>query len=134
MISAAQIRKIALSLPESFERASYGNCPSWRTKKGMFTWIRTKPDALVVWVDSLDAKEILLEHEPEIFFTTAHYDGYPMLLVRLDNVDAKRARALIEESYRLRAPKPKPRAPARKRSSATKPVKRKTAARKRASR
>jgi hypothetical protein len=114
MVTEAQIRKIALAQPNAFERASHDGCPSWRTDKRMFTWIRGEPHALVVWVDSLDAKEILLEHEPEIFFTTSHYDGYAMLLVRLDKVDAKRARALIEESYRLRAPKPKAAKAARK--------------------
>lgn len=105
MVTEAQIRKIALSLPEVLERPSHGGSPSWRNAKRMFAWIRMAPEALVIWVDSLDAKEILLEHEPEIFFTTPHYDGYPMLLVRLDRVDPRRARALIEESYRLRAPK-----------------------------
>jgi len=91
-----------MRLPDALERASYGNCPSWRTKKRMFAWIRQAPEALMVWVDSLDAKEILLEHEPELFFTTPHYDGYAMLLVRLDRLDPTRARALIEDSYRLR--------------------------------
>jgi len=103
MVNEAQIRAIALQLPGAFEQASYGDCPSWRTKKRMFAWIRQAPEALVVWVDSLDAKEILLEHEPELFFTTAHYDGYLMLLVRLPPLDKVRARGLIEESYRLRA-------------------------------
>jgi hypothetical protein len=37
-----------------------------------------------------------------LFFTTAHYDGHPMLLVRLGPLGQTRARVLIEESYRLR--------------------------------
>jgi hypothetical protein len=110
MLTEAQVRKIALALPDAEERASYGGAPSWRTKKGMFTWIRKAPEALVVWVDSLDAKELLLEHEPDLFFTTPHYDGYEILLVRLDKVSLPRARALIEESHRLRAPKQKTKA------------------------
>jgi len=115
MITEAQIRKIALALPEVTERASYGGAPSWRTTKKMFLWIRDKPKALVVWVDSLDAKEILLEHEPEIFFTIPHYDGYPMLLVNMANVSLARARELIADSYRLHAPKPKKKAAKKKR-------------------
>jgi hypothetical protein len=107
MITEAQIRKIALALPDVTERASYGGAPSWRTSKNMFIWIRPKPRALVIYVDSLDAKEILLEHEPGIFFTIAHYDGYPMLLVNMQKVSLARAKALIAESYRLQAPKPK---------------------------
>jgi hypothetical protein len=102
MVTEAQVRAIAMRLPDALERASYGDCPSWRTKKRMFAWIRQAPEALVIWVDSLDAKELLLEAEPELFFTTSHYDGYPMLLARLEHLDSARARALIEESYRLR--------------------------------
>jgi hypothetical protein len=71
----------------------------------MFTWIRPNPEALVVWVESLDDKEMMLATEPRIFFTTPHYDGYPMVLVRLEAVDVKRAKELITESWRLRAPK-----------------------------
>ena len=121
MVTEAQIRKIALALPEVSERASYGGAPSWRTHKKMFIWIRDKPKALVIWVDSLDAKEILLEHEPEIFFTTLHYDGYSMLLVNMKKVSLARAKALIEESYRLQAPSKKK--AAKKKAPKKKPVK-----------
>ena len=94
-----------MSLPGAYEHASYDGRPSWRTKPRMFTWIRDKPEALVVWVESLDDKEILIATEPRIFFTTPHYDGYPMVLVRLEAIDGKRAKELITESWRLRAPK-----------------------------
>jgi pimeloyl-ACP methyl ester carboxylesterase len=70
----------------------------------MFAWIRDNPEALVVWVDSLDEKEALLEHEPRVFFTTPHYDGHPMVLVRLAAIDQRRAERLITESWKLRAP------------------------------
>jgi hypothetical protein len=104
MVTEAQIRRIALSLPGAYEQVSYEGRPSWRTKPRMFTWILGNPEALVVWVESLDEKELLIEAEPRVFFTTAHYDGYPMVLVRLEAVDAKRAKELITESWRLRAP------------------------------
>lgn len=115
MITEAQIRKIALALPDVTERASYGGAPSWRTTKNMFIWIRPNPRALVIYVDSLDAKEILLAHEPEIFFTISHYDGYPMLLVNMDKVSVARAKALIAESYRLQTPVKKSKKKATKR-------------------
>lgn len=102
MVTESQIRKIALALPDVSERPSYGSCPSWRTGGRMFAWIRQSPEALVVWVDSLDAKELLLEHEPEVFFTTDHYNGHPMLLVRLDRVTLKHVRSLLEASYSVR--------------------------------
>ena len=105
MITEDDVRAIALSLPGSYEQASYGERPSWRTTPRMFTWIHEDPEALVVWVDSVEEKEALLEAEPAVFTTTPHYDGQPILLVRLDVVELDEARALITESWRLRAPK-----------------------------
>jgi hypothetical protein len=104
MVTEAQIRRIAMSLPGAYEQPSYEGRPSWRTKPRMFTWIRGNPEALVLWVESLDEKELLIEAEPRVFFTTPHYDGYPMVLARLEAIDAKRAKELITESWRLRAP------------------------------
>ena len=71
----------------------------------MFAWIRPDPEALVVWVDSLDAKDAMIASEPGTFFTTPHYDGYPIVLVRLNAIDRRRARELILESWRIRGPR-----------------------------
>lgn len=105
MVSHDDIRRIALGLPGAIERASYGGRPSWRTKAKMFAWIREKPEALVVWVESLDAKEAMLAAQPKKFFTTPHYDGEPIVLVRLERVGKREAAELIVESWRQRAPK-----------------------------
>jgi hypothetical protein len=105
MVTESQIRRIATSLPGAYEQASYHGRPSWRTKPRMFTWIRDEPEALVVWVESLDEKEMMIAAEPRVFFTIPHYDGYPIVLVHLEAIDVKRAKELIAESWRLRAPK-----------------------------
>ena len=105
MITIDDVRNIASNLPGAYEQASYGGRPSWRTKQRGFTWVRDEPEALVVWVESVDEKLGLIESEPDKFFTTSHYDGHPILLVRLEGVDHAEAAELIEESFRLRAPK-----------------------------
>lgn len=105
MVSEHDVRRIALSLPGAYERESYGGRPSWRTKSRMFTWIRDEPDALVVWVDSLEAKESLLTSAPSTFFTTPHYDGHPVVLVRMEAVDVDELTELICDSWALRAPR-----------------------------
>jgi hypothetical protein len=71
----------------------------------MFTWIREDPEALVVWVDSVAERDALIDAEPAKFFTTSHYDGQPIVLVRLAAVDAAEAAELVTESWRLRAPR-----------------------------
>jgi hypothetical protein len=105
MISQDDVRRIALGLPGSYEQESYGGRPSWRTKARMFTWIRDDPEALVVWIESVDEKDALVVSEPDKFFTTPHYDGTPIVLVRLGAVDVDEAAELITESWRLRAPR-----------------------------
>jgi hypothetical protein len=104
MVTEAQIRRIALALPGAYEQPSHDGRPSWRTKPRMFACLRENPEALVVWVESLDEKEALIEHEPRVFFTTPHYDGYPIVLVRPGAIDRRRTERLLGESWKLRAP------------------------------
>lgn len=104
MISYDDVRRIALGLPGSYEQESYAGRPSWRTKARMFTWIRDDPEVLVVWVESVDEKDALILSDPDKFFTTPHYDGHSILLVRLEAIDVDEAEELITESWRLRAP------------------------------
>ena len=105
MISHDDVRRIAGSLPGAYEQASFGGRPSWRTTPRMFAWIRDDPEALVVWVSSEEEKGALIASEPDRFFTTAHYDGTPILLVRLETVDVAETIELVTESWRLRAPR-----------------------------
>lgn len=106
MISHDDVRRIANNLPGAFERASFGGRPSWRTMPRMFAWIREDPEALVVWVSSAEEKAALIASHPARFFTTAHYDGTAILLVRLEAVDVTEMSELVIESWRLRAPRP----------------------------
>ena len=71
----------------------------------MICRLRTDPDALVLRVTDLGEREALLQGQPEAFFSTPHYDGYPYVLVRLDAVDPVELDELIEDAWRLRAPK-----------------------------
>ena len=105
MVGHEDVRRIALGLPGAYEQESFGGRPSWRTKPRMFAWIRDDPEALVVWVDSVEAKEALVGSEPATFFSTPHYDGHPVILVNLEAVDADEAAELITESWRLRSPR-----------------------------
>lgn len=104
MITIDDVRAIAGDLPGVYEQPSYGDRPSWRTKQRMFTWIRDDPEALVIWVDSVEERDAFIQSDPEVFFTTDHYDGQPIVLVHLDQVDRDEAAELIIDSFRLRAP------------------------------
>ena len=55
----------------------------------------------MVFVESLEEKDVLLASDPDVFFTTPHYDGHATVLVNLDSVQADEARELITDSWRL---------------------------------
>ena len=106
MATEADVRKIALSLPETSERPTYGKSPGFRVKDKLFVRIRTEAEGgLVVFVSDLGEKDALLQSDPKKFFTTPHYDGYATILVNLKAIGVRELRELITESWRLKAPK-----------------------------
>ena len=102
MASEADVRELALGLPATTEKPSYGT-PGFRVRDRLFARIREE-GVLVLWRESEEEKEAMTGAEPEKFFTTPHYDGYPNVLIRLEAVDRQELAELLEESWRLRAP------------------------------
>lgn len=43
--------------------------------------------------------------KPHAFFSTPHYDGHPYVLVRLEAVDPVELAELLEDAWRIWAPK-----------------------------
>jgi hypothetical protein len=79
--------------------------PALRVRgKGMCR-LRTSPDALVLRVADLGEREALLQGQPDVFFTTPHYDGYPYVLVRLEAADSVELAELLEDAWRVFAAK-----------------------------
>jgi hypothetical protein len=103
MVTADDVRRAALALPETTEKPSYGT-PGFRVKDRLFARIREEGDVLVVWREDLDEKAALIASEPDKFFSTPHYDGHPTVLVRFDAVDVDELAELLEDSWRIRAP------------------------------
>jgi hypothetical protein len=100
----ADVRRIALSLPETTEQLWYGT-PGFRVKGKGFLRIRDESDGgLVVFVADLGEKEALLASDPKKFFTTPHYDGYPAVLVHLPAIGVRELREMITESWIVKAP------------------------------
>jgi hypothetical protein len=62
-------------------------------------------NVLMVRVADLGDNEAYLKSDPAKFFTTDHYNGYPSVLVRLDQVDEAELEQLINEAWMIRAPR-----------------------------
>jgi hypothetical protein len=112
------VRRLALALPETSEGTSWGNV-SWRVRNKQFVWerplrpadLRALGDAapagpiLGARVEHAGAKEALLADEPAVYFTTPHFDGYPAVLVRLDQIAVDELQELIAEAWLCQTPK-----------------------------
>ena len=109
MATEADVRKIALSLPETTEEPWYGT-PAYKVKGKGFLRFRTEAEGgLVIFISGPDEREMLLASEPKKYFTTPHYKGGNTILVHLKAIGVRELRERIIESWRLQAP-PKVRA------------------------
>ena len=112
MADADDVRLIALALPRVVEIDSDGF--DFRVAGKGFVWsypdresgrgrvIRT--DIAVLFVGDEAEKQALLLGEPDRFFTTPGYDGFPLVMLRLAEVDPDRLRELITDAWRMRSP------------------------------
>lgn len=64
-----------------------------------------KGPVLGVRTSDPEMKELLIKSDPRVFFTTPHFDGYPAVLVRLENISVKKLKDIIIEAWLSRAPK-----------------------------
>ena len=113
-----EVARIALALPGTSERLSRG-LRQWVVKDKLFVWERplrrtdlealghAAPEGPILGarVEHEVAKQALLADDPDVFFTTPHFDGYPAILVRLDRIDAAGLDEVITEAWLVRAPK-----------------------------
>ncbi|MEH0933629.1 MmcQ/YjbR family DNA-binding protein [Micromonospora psammae] len=112
MADADDVRRLALALPHVVEVDSDGF--DFRVVDKGFVWsyperrpgaarlIRT--DIAVLYVGDEAEKQALLLGEPEVFFTTPAYDGVPLVMLRLAQVDVDRLTELVTDAWRMRAP------------------------------
>jgi hypothetical protein len=96
------VRSLALALPETSEKPCYGT-PGFYVKKKLFARMLPDGKTLAVKVD-LGEREALLAAAPEVFFLTPHYQGWPMVLVRLDRVERDDLKERVVEAWRFEAP------------------------------
>ena len=112
MADAEDVRRLALALPDVVEVESEGF--DFRVANKGFVWsyperqpgrprvIRT--DVAVLFVGDETEKWALLLGEPDIFFTTPGYDGWPLVMLRLAEVNLERLTELVVDAWRMRAP------------------------------
>jgi hypothetical protein len=97
-----RVRAAAAHLSEVEESTWYGT-PALKVRGKGFARLKDA-DTLVVMC-AMDEKEMLMAADPEVYFETDHYKGWPAMLVRLKNISASQLCHRLEQAWRLRAPK-----------------------------
>jgi len=98
-IVRAILRRMAW--PGVEEGTSYGT-PALKVRGKLLLRLR-EPDVLVLSADP-DYKEFLLQLDPEVFYETDHYRGWPYVLVRLSRIAPDELADHIEHAWRRLAP------------------------------
>lgn len=103
MVDAQTYRRLLLALPEVEEGTGHGR-PAWRVRGKFVAGLWEDGETAVVKVDKGE-KQLLMEAEPEIFFETPHYEGWGYFLVRLSAISEDELAEVVEDAWRLAAPK-----------------------------
>lgn len=109
------VARIVGELPETTEPSPR----NWRVRKKLIVWERPlrkadlealganapAGDILGARVADEGVKFALIADDPDVYFTTPHFDGYPAVLVRLAEISVPDLTELVTEAWLAQAPK-----------------------------
>ena len=103
------VHELASAMPHVTVEDGGGDNPVYQVGRKSFVFFRTpRPDAvdphtgeryadvIVFWVESEADKQALVRDEKSPFFTTAHFDGHPSVLLRACRIGELTRRELAE--------------------------------------
>jgi hypothetical protein len=103
-ITFDDVVRIVSDLPGIEVGTSYGT-PALRVGKKLLC--RMKEDGETIALKPLEDIEMqfLMETQPDVFYQTPHYEGWPTILIHLSRVDEAQLRELIEQCWERLATK-----------------------------
>ena len=96
--------KLASELPEVKKSISY-RTPSLQVRDKGFVRLKEDGKTVVFILPSVDEQEFLVETQPDLYFITDHYRGWPAVLVRLSKLKESECRLRLEQAWRHKAPR-----------------------------
>lgn len=98
------VRALARAFPE-VEESTQGRIAFSVRGKG-FAWEARERDGggLAVRVDR-DEKQLFLDANPDVYFTSPHYNGFPAVQIRLEQIDEDELHERLEDAWLIQAPK-----------------------------
>lgn len=105
MADADDVRRIALSFPETAEKPAWG-APTFRVRGRIFASLADDDQSIGVKCPKEDRDELISSEPAKFFRRPGHDDNYAWLRVRLAAVeDDDELRAILLDSWRQAAPR-----------------------------
>lgn len=104
MVDWETVRELALSFPEVEESGE--SRTAFRVRGKLFAWAARERDGggLAVRVER-EERPLILDSNPDVYFTSPHYDGWPGVQIRLEAIAADELRDRLEDAWLIQAPK-----------------------------
>jgi len=117
----ADLDELALSMPQTTKEVSDDGRPAYFVHGKLYCFHRSRrrdavdpetgdrlDDVLMFRVADLGVKELMVNDDRGVFFTTPHFDGYPAVLVRIPSlarIERDELQDLVAEAWLTRAQK-----------------------------
>ncbi len=104
MVDWPTVHELALSFPEVEESGE--DRAAFRVRGKLFAWAARERDGggLGIRVDR-DEKQLILDSNPDVYFSSPHYDGWPGVQIRLERIEREELRERLEDAWLIQAPK-----------------------------
>lgn len=99
-----EVLAFALALPDTELSTSYGR-PAVKVNAKAFVYPGREAGSFAI-ASPLPEKELLMETDPDTFWETAHYRGWPAILVHYGSADRERIETVITRAWWDRLKKP----------------------------
>ena len=99
-----QLVELGCELPE-VEESIWFRTLALKVRGKSFVRLKEDGKSVVFLLESVDEQEFLTRAQPEFYFITDHYIGYPAVLARLAKLRVAECRRRLEQGWRLKAPK-----------------------------
>jgi len=104
----ADVRELGLQLPDAEESIAWGT-PVLRLNGNIFAALpihkSAEPGSLSIHCDT-SVRDAMIDEQPDVYYTAAHYENYPCVLVRLGRITRDVLDDLLRMGHRYVSTKP----------------------------
>src|SRR5262249_33582629 len=102
------VREIGLTLPDTTTGTAWGS-PTLEVGGRRFAGVpvhkSAEPHSVGIYCDFAE-RDALIEEQPDIYYTAAHYENYPCVLVRLSRINRDAIEDLLRMAHRFVSTQP----------------------------